>query len=375
MSSRCARTNRPSAPWPRRSELHRKMLTPPKSTTISKSVAARYRAGDADKLARIVNDRLNAAPEKPDRLLIYVDQWEELYAMAPAADDTERLRQHSADVEKFIELLIAATSDSRSRARVVLTVRADFYTRLIRSPLITALLPSQQVNIRPMQSSDLRSAIETPANKAGLSFAPPGTGRSDFERRRVGRGPIAVASVCTEGDVGKAGGGSAHRRGLYRGRWSHRSDRKNSAGCLRPAYAGAAGRGAAPLPASRHARRGAGRYAGAHRHSRRRSATRYNQSLRQSEDKALGDWISRVCKELGAAGSDMRATVEVAHEALIQRWPTLRSWINDNRENLRAPGLDPPLQDGLGGEQPERQLPSRSRRSARARPGFACKPR
>jgi hypothetical protein len=36
-----------------------------------------YRRGDAGKLGRIVADRLKAAPERPDRLLIYVDQWEE----------------------------------------------------------------------------------------------------------------------------------------------------------------------------------------------------------------------------------------------------------------------------------------------------------
>ena len=52
--------------------------------------AAAYRDGDADMLARIVDRRLDAAPEKPDRLLIYVDQWEELYAMAPPAEDKER---------------------------------------------------------------------------------------------------------------------------------------------------------------------------------------------------------------------------------------------------------------------------------------------
>ena len=97
--------------------------------------AAAYRAGDADKLARIVDRRLDAAPEKPDRLLIYVDQWEELYAMAPPPEDKERLEQHSADVEKFIALLVAAASGAGSRASVVLTVRADFYNPLIRNPL------------------------------------------------------------------------------------------------------------------------------------------------------------------------------------------------------------------------------------------------
>jgi energy-coupling factor transporter ATP-binding protein EcfA2 len=131
------------------------------------------RAGDAGTLTRAVDRRLDGAPEKPDRLLIYVDQWEELYAMAPPPEDKERLAQHSADVEKFIELLVATASGAGSRASVVMTVRADFYNPLIRNPLIAALLPKQQVNIPPMSRDDLRSAIETPAKTAGLSFAPP----------------------------------------------------------------------------------------------------------------------------------------------------------------------------------------------------------
>ncbi|VFU10524.1 conserved protein of unknown function [Methylocella tundrae] len=131
--------------------------------TYLEDEAAAYRAGDAGKLARIVNDRLDAAPEKFDRLLIYVDQWEELYAMAPAAEDKERLHQHSGDVEKFIALLVATSSGLNPRANVVLTVRADFYAPLIRNALVSALLPRQQVNMPPMGRSDLRSAIETPA--------------------------------------------------------------------------------------------------------------------------------------------------------------------------------------------------------------------
>ena len=131
-----------------------------------------YRGGDADMLAGILGRRLDAAPGKPDRLLIYIDQWEELYAMAPAAEDKERLRQHSSDVEKFVALLIGAASGARPRASVVLTVRADFYNPLIRSPLISTLLPRQQVNIPAMQPDDFRAAIETPAKKAGLSFSP-----------------------------------------------------------------------------------------------------------------------------------------------------------------------------------------------------------
>ena len=135
--------------------------------------AAAYRSGDLEMLSYVVDRRLDNTPEKPDRLLIYVDQWEELYAMAPRPEDRERREQHTEDVEKFIALLVTAASRERSRASVVLTARADFYAPLIRNPLLSALLPRQQVNITPMRESDLRSAIETPAKKAGLSFAPP----------------------------------------------------------------------------------------------------------------------------------------------------------------------------------------------------------
>jgi energy-coupling factor transporter ATP-binding protein EcfA2 len=145
---------------------------PAAADTYLENEVAAYRAGDADKLARIVNDRLDSTQEKADRLLIYVDQWEELYAMAPTSEDSEQRNQHSSDIEKFIELLVSAASGPKSRATVVLTVRADFYNSLIRHAQLSTLLPRQQMNIPPMSPSDLRAAIETPAKKAGLFFAP-----------------------------------------------------------------------------------------------------------------------------------------------------------------------------------------------------------
>jgi hypothetical protein len=145
---------------------------PAQAALYLKNEAMAYREGDPDLLAHVVDRRLDVAPqhERPDRLLIYVDQWEELYAMAPQAEDKEGAQKHTSDVEKFIALLVAASA--KARATVVLTIRADFYNRLIESSRISALLPRQQVNIKPMQPKDLRSAIETPGKTAGLSFAP-----------------------------------------------------------------------------------------------------------------------------------------------------------------------------------------------------------
>ena len=102
--------------------------------------------------------------------------------------------------------LVAAASGRRSRASVVLTVRGDFYNPAHPQSAAQPPLPKQQVNIPPMSRDDLRSAIETPAKKAGLSFAPPELGRPDPRRRRTGGRPAAAAPVRAEGDMGKAGG-------------------------------------------------------------------------------------------------------------------------------------------------------------------------
>ena len=166
--------------------------------------AAAYRAGDAEKLARIVDRRLDAAPEKPDRLLIYVDQWEELYAMAPAPEDKERLEQHSADVEKFIALLVAAASGAGSRASVVMTVRADFYNPLIRNPLLAALLPKQQVNIPPMSRRRPAGGDRDAGQDGGTVVRAARARRPHSRRRRTGGRPAAAAPVRAEGDMGKA---------------------------------------------------------------------------------------------------------------------------------------------------------------------------
>ena len=150
-SSRSDRAIRPCALWPDAFGAAPEDAGPAAIESYLEGEVAAYRSGDAEKLlSRIVNDRLNAAPEKPDRLLIYVDQWEELYAMAPRPEDQDRRQKHAKDVEKFIVLLVAAATTERSRASVVLTARADFYASLIKDPLLSVLLPRQQVNIPPM---------------------------------------------------------------------------------------------------------------------------------------------------------------------------------------------------------------------------------
>lgn len=301
--------------------------------TYLEKEAAAYRASDADVLTRIVEDRLNAAPEKPDRLLIYVDQWEELYAMAPAKEDQARHKQHAGDVEKFISLLVKATSNRRSCVAVVLTVRADFYSPLIRNTLVSAFLPRQQVNIPPMEEDNVRSAIEKPAEKARLVFAP----------------PKLVDQILN--DVGREEGRLPLLQFALKETWARRDgDRLTATAYMEVGgVAGAIEKAAesaylALSPAERDAARrlflrlvttGEGQGDTCARSAMPDDPQQLDiiQLFSNARTRLLVTGYETL---QGTTGTDVRATVEVAHEALIRRWPTLRAWVEENRDRLRT---------------------------------------
>ena len=306
---------------------------PAQTATYLEKEATAYRDGDAGLLAHVIDRRLNAAPEKPDRLLIYVDQWEELYAMAPPAEDKDGVQKRARDVGKFIALLAAASA--KARASVVLTVRADFYNPLIRNPLLSALLPRQQVNIKPMRSDELRSAIETPAKKAGLSFAP----------------PELIDQILSE--VGTQEGRLPLLQFALKETWERREGSRLTA----EAYTAVGGVIGA---IEKTAEAAYDRLNDTQKDAARRLFLRLVTPGEGQEDTRARSLIPNDPQQLeviklfsdpkirllvtglaplqGAerAGNDGRATVEVAHEALIQRWPTLQTWVNANREKLRA---------------------------------------
>jgi WD40 repeat protein/energy-coupling factor transporter ATP-binding protein EcfA2 len=294
--------------------------------------AAAYRDGDADKLGRILDRRLDSAPEKPDRLLVYVDQWEELYAMAPPPEDKERVKQHSADVERFIELIVAAASVAGSRTSVVMTVRADFYNPVIRNPHLAALLPKQQVNIPPMSRGDLRAAIKTPAKTAGLSFAPPELVDRILDDVGLEEGRLPLLQFALKETWGKREGNKLTAEAYTAvGGVAHAIEKtaEDAYERLSPAQKDAARRLFLRLVTP-----GEGQA-----DTRARSAI--PDDLEQRDIVNLFSTpktrlLVTALQGAGPRGGEVRATVEVAHEALIQRWPTLRDWVRTNRDNMRA---------------------------------------
>ena len=93
-----------------------------------------------------------------DRLLLFVDQWEELYTLC-----------HS-EVERgaFIEQLLQATRESA--LSVVFTLRGDFFGHVLNDRPLADELQGAVVNIGPMTVEELKQAINAPAQKVKLAF-------------------------------------------------------------------------------------------------------------------------------------------------------------------------------------------------------------
>jgi hypothetical protein len=130
-----------------------------------------FKGGSPEILARMIRRELDQAEGKPDRLLLYIDQWEELYAQVLSPDVSDRSAGRVGDVSRFLDLLLNATRSAP--VTVIGTIRADFYDPLISHPEIRSLLSNQQVLLGSMTRSELESTIVEPAKMVGLTFDPP----------------------------------------------------------------------------------------------------------------------------------------------------------------------------------------------------------
>jgi WD40 repeat protein len=111
---------------------------------------------DATALHLRVRQALLGRGEEVDLLLV-VDQFEEVFTLC--RDTGER--------DRFIAALLYAARASTSRTRVVLGVRADFYTSCAtRSELVEALQDAQFL-VGPMSAGQVREAVTRPATGAG----------------------------------------------------------------------------------------------------------------------------------------------------------------------------------------------------------------
>jgi WD40 repeat protein/DNA-binding CsgD family transcriptional regulator len=99
-------------------------------------------------------------PKDDSELVLVVDQFEEVFTLLE--DESERLH--------FLDLLSTAVSAPRSRVRVVVTMRADFYDRPLHYPEFGELMRSRMETVMPLSVDELERAIRQPADMVGVAF-------------------------------------------------------------------------------------------------------------------------------------------------------------------------------------------------------------
>jgi serine/threonine protein kinase len=109
--------------------------------------------------------RLRArASAKLRRILIFVDQFEELYTLGGPADERAA----------FLSSLAAAADDAASPVRVIVSMRSDFLDRLTENRHLSAEVARGLVLLPPMSREGLREALTRPVTACELRFEPPG---------------------------------------------------------------------------------------------------------------------------------------------------------------------------------------------------------
>ena len=114
---------------------------------------------DGHGLARVANLIL---PNDDSDLLVVIDQFEELFTLV----EDESTRTH------FLDLILHAVTNSHSRVRVMITLRANFYDRPLQYPGFGQLIRSHLETLLLLSAEELERAIVNPAHQAGVTFEP-----------------------------------------------------------------------------------------------------------------------------------------------------------------------------------------------------------
>ncbi len=290
-------------------------------------------------LARVLPRLL---PEGDSELVLVIDQFEEIFTQAL----TEAKRA------QFLNLLHYAITLPDTRLHLIITLRADFYDKPLMYPGFGELIRLRTEVVLPLAPAELEETIVSPAERVGVIF----------ER---GLAADIAADVSTQpGALPLLEYALTELFEKREGRLITRAVYKSLGGVL-----GALARRAEEIyqtldPASQAAAQiifprlvtlGEGS-----EDTRRRVLRSELESLYQPPKASAPDQKSKIKNPqlpitnyqspitlvLNTFGNSRLLSfdrdpatrapiVEVAHEALIREWPTLRGWLNDNRDGLR----------------------------------------
>ena len=258
------------------------------------------------------------------RRLLVVDQLEELFTACK--DEAER--------QRFVDRLLEVCGPAGNTV-VVITLRADFYAACAPYPQLRELISRQQEYIGPLAGAELRRALEGPARHGAWFFE---GGLVDLILRDVGGQPGALPLLS---------------HALLE-TWKRRRGRTMTlesyaeAGGVHGAIARTADQTLAELtPGEQRIARGVFlrlTELGDNAPDTRRRVTMRELVLRAGDAPTVEGVVQRLTDARLVTTETVRRlvegqwvltgerTVEVAHEALIREWRTLRRWLDEDRE-------------------------------------------
>ncbi|MCC7208193.1 MAG: protein kinase [Anaerolineae bacterium] len=259
-------------------------------------------------------------PHDGSDLLLVIDQFEEVFTQV-------QLGTHRAF---FLDLLYAAVTASRSRVRVLVTLRADFYDQPLLYSRFGELVRSRLETIMPLSADELERAIAKPTQGVGVAFEP-GLVSSIVADVNYQPGALPLLQYALT-ELFERREGHLLTREAYQsiggtvGALAQRADKFYSS-------LNAAERDTVKQMFMRLVTLGEGT-----EDTRRRTSR--SELLAIASDPDMMDEIidSYTASRLLSLDTDAATRipiVEMAHEALLREWERLRAWLNEGRDEIR----------------------------------------
>jgi WD40 repeat protein/transcriptional regulator with XRE-family HTH domain len=275
--------------------------------------------------SRITSRKKKISPrsQTPEGLLLIIDQFEELFTLCRS--ETER--------SPFIDNLMTAATEQGGRTFVILALRADLYSHCAPYDALREALAEQQEYIGAMGSDELRRTIEEPAKQDDWVLEP-------------GLVDLLLQDIGADGEKSSEPGALPLMSHALLETWHRRQGRKLTisgylaSGGVRGAIADTADDvfqnefDDSQQVIARNIFLRLTQFGEDEDTADTRRRASFKELIHSPEEEQL---VREVITKLADARliTTDNEVVEVAHEALIREWPTLREWLDEDREGLR----------------------------------------
>jgi len=262
------------------------------------------------------------AKQRGTRVVLLIDQFEELFTQTESEDERQR----------FIRLLLTASSEPRGPLLVLLTLRADFFDRPMQYPDLFDLVDMQHLSLLSMDPDSLRRVIEQPAALSDVQV----TFEGDLVHRLLSE---------VQGQVGALPLLQFTLEQLFEQRRGHTLtlEAYHEMGGVKGALTRHAEATYAALPSEEYRKLARALFlrllepgTSEQDTTRRRAALSEFILTDATQTRLLHETIdafiaARLLTTNEVAGT---TTIEVSHEALIREWPRLSGWLLEARQDI-----------------------------------------